>query len=229
MLGETQEQWWRRTLRESRATWKLWCNEVMLMRVQADLRAFAPPPYDLLLLANVDQWDGYGSARNRLLGALREDGVTNVVALTGDIHAFAAGVVMDDYDAAAPRPALAEIVGAGLSSEPLFYAVDAAVRASPAGALFAGLVSRVENGLLRVTLNDTLRRYNPWIAHMDTKAIGYAIVEVTSERLHARLVRLVDTRPGGALPPGSVEGVTDLVVPAGVPAVTVVGREQRGE
>jgi alkaline phosphatase D len=223
MLGETQEQWWRNTLRGSRAQWKLWCNEVMLMRMQADLRAFAPPPYDSLLLVNTDQWDGYGSARERMLRGLREDGVTGVVALTGDIHAFAAGLVMEDYDAPAPRPALAEIVGAGLSSQSLFYSVDAAVRAHPVGALFAGLVSRLENGELRVTLDDSIRRYNPWIAHIDAKAIGYAVVDVTPERLQAQLVRLVDTRPGSGPPPGAVDSITDLVVPAGVPSVTVTG------
>jgi len=61
--------------------------------LQAHWRTLAPSPFNKAFLANVDQWDGYGSVRDRLLGYLREDGVSNIVALTGDIHAFAAGVV----------------------------------------------------------------------------------------------------------------------------------------
>ncbi len=215
MLGEAQEQWWRATMRDSPAQWKLWCNEVTLMRLQADLRGLAPAPFNARFLANTDQWDGYGSARNRLLGYLREDGVANVVALTGDIHAFAAGIVMEDFDAPEMRPAIAEIVGAGLSSESLFYPVDAAVRAHPIGVFFAGLVSQRDNGALRVTLDGTLRTYNPWVAHVDTRAIGYCVVDVDAVRVQARLVHLADTGAATPLPHDRVESTTVVTVPSG--------------
>ncbi|QEI04506.1 phosphodiesterase [Pigmentiphaga aceris] len=36
MLGNTQRQWWQRTMQASPATWKLWGNEVSLMRMGLD-------------------------------------------------------------------------------------------------------------------------------------------------------------------------------------------------
>ena len=36
---------------------------------------------------NVDQWDGYPAARRRLFDTITDNGIDNVVVLTGDIHA----------------------------------------------------------------------------------------------------------------------------------------------
>lgn len=33
ILGDTQRQWWKSTLQSSTSTWKLWCNEVSLLRM----------------------------------------------------------------------------------------------------------------------------------------------------------------------------------------------------
>ena len=42
-------------------------------------------------ILNYDQWDGYPEARQRLLYGIDQASLTNVVTLTGDIHA--AGVI----------------------------------------------------------------------------------------------------------------------------------------
>ena len=77
--------------------WKLVGNPVMIAPVRFpstldgdSLRGIAtlldapvPPsgvPY------NVDQWDGYPAERARVLGHLRDRGITGAVFLTGDIH-----------------------------------------------------------------------------------------------------------------------------------------------
>ena len=41
ILGATQTQWWKDTLKGSTATWKVWGNELMLSRLWLDLRAAA--------------------------------------------------------------------------------------------------------------------------------------------------------------------------------------------
>ncbi len=75
---------------------------------------------------NADQWDGYNAERKDLMAYLKANAVSNVVALTGDIHAFFAGTVMDDFDAAAPAPVMVDLVTAGVSSDSFFnYLKDA--------------------------------------------------------------------------------------------------------
>ena len=80
------------------------------------------PPSALLdeYLLNADQWDGYNAERKHLMAFVRDTGIRNLVALTGDIHAFFAGPVMDDYDAAMPKPIMVDLVTAGISSNSFF-------------------------------------------------------------------------------------------------------------
>lgn len=84
-------------------------------------------PYFAQFLLNADQWDGYNGERKALMQHLRSNNVKNVVALTGDIHAFFAGTVSDDFDAAnGGTPTMVDLVTAGMSSDSFFsYLRDA--------------------------------------------------------------------------------------------------------
>ena len=104
ILGTTQEQWWKTTMTSSTATWKVWGNEVMLNRLWADLTQLAPPPYNAVYVVNCDSWDGYPSHKAELLGYLKTNNASNVVAITGDLHAFQCGVVRDVPDPATGTP-----------------------------------------------------------------------------------------------------------------------------
>ena len=76
MLGDEQERWLLDGLGASRSTWNIIGNQTVLS--------------DLTLngaILNFDQWDGYPDARQRLLYGIDQAGLTNVVTLTGDIHA----------------------------------------------------------------------------------------------------------------------------------------------
>ena len=71
-----QERWLLDGLGASRSTWNVIGNQTVLS--------------DLTLngaILNFDQWDGYPDARQRLLYGIDQAGLTNVVTLTGDIHA----------------------------------------------------------------------------------------------------------------------------------------------
>jgi alkaline phosphatase D len=100
----------------SRATWRVWGNEVSVLRMGLDLRQLAPPPFNRKFLINAYQWDGYNAARRDLMGHLRANGIGNVEAVTGDIHAFFAGAALDVYDAPQPVPVATDIVGAGAAA-----------------------------------------------------------------------------------------------------------------
>ncbi|MCY4755129.1 alkaline phosphatase D family protein [Pelomonas aquatica] len=145
MLGAAQRQWWVQTMTTSTAQWKVWGNEVSLLRMSVDGAKIpaAPAAFKTNFLLDCDQWDGYNAERKYLMGQLLAKGVQNVVAVTGDIHAFYAGVVMADYDAATQVPAMVDLVTAGVSSNSNFsYFYGAA--SQPAFAALKPLVATSE-------------------------------------------------------------------------------------
>jgi len=134
MLGKAQKAWWKATMQASDATWKLWGNEVPMMRMGVKDVGGAIG-FDRVL--DGDAWDGYPTERKELLSFLRANSITNVVVLSGDIHAHFAGVLLDDFDSGTPNPVATELVAAGVSSNSLFSFYEAATRNLPASA--AGL------------------------------------------------------------------------------------------
>lgn len=116
MLGAEQKAWFTSTITGSDATWKFWGNETQLAQMVVDLRTgfdMLPDSYKQLFYFTVDQWDGYRSERAEILAALA--GTSNVVALTGDIHAFYACEIYEDFDVPT-TPTCVEYTTAGISS-----------------------------------------------------------------------------------------------------------------
>jgi alkaline phosphatase D len=106
LLGSTQEQWLEGALLESKArgaTWQVLGQQVLMGKLnipvippedlaQLELSAYVRPrveqtqqlaPYGLP--SNLDAWDGYPAARERLFGMLAAH-ATNPVSLAGDTH-----------------------------------------------------------------------------------------------------------------------------------------------
>lgn len=105
-------------------------------------------PFFKKFMLNADQWDGYRRERADLMNYLDNSGIQNVVAVTGDIHAFFAGQVYNEFPgeiltvsstgteetsspvAPAPlagRPVMVDLVTAGISSTSWFsYIKEAA-------------------------------------------------------------------------------------------------------
>lgn len=267
MLGDSQRAWWQDQMHNAGTTWKLWGNEVSLLRMQIDgnqavaslmtssliaanaalaplqaamssalvldmkaanktaplatasfsnlaallanqagisAAAFAAgikpaldaamPPSALLdqIIIDADQWDGYNAERKALLAYLKNNAIGNVVALTGDLHAFFAGVVMDDFDAASPTPVMVDLVTAGLSSNSLFSYYKQVVDTVPAFAAAKSLIYTTNgNGQVVNTFNSTLSAFNGnWIKYLDTDAQGYAVVTLTASQLVCSLRKL---------------------------------------
>ncbi|WP_156500611.1 alkaline phosphatase D family protein [Croceicoccus bisphenolivorans] len=109
VLGNAQEAWLGAGLR-NQACWNLIAQQVRMMpivRRNADGIRLPGPP---------DSWSGYPAARARLIEAVRDNGLTNVVVASGDSHVHNVGhlpVRDDELDGPA---AAVEFLGTSISS-----------------------------------------------------------------------------------------------------------------
>ncbi len=212
VLGAKQKAWWKTTMKGSDATWKLWGNGVPLMRMA--LKQFTGQPFDRIV--NGDAWDGWPTERNELMTYLRTEQIKNVVAISGDIHASFAGLLMDNYDIASPQPVGVELVASGISSNSLFAFYESASRAIPAqvralisvdasaaggsafaenlniyiryGTTSAGAYAQTKSEATAIGLADP--NANPHIKYADTNAQGYGYLKITAAQIEATLVTI---------------------------------------
>ena len=211
ILGATQTQWWKDTLKASGATWKVWGNELMLSRLWLDLRASAPPPYNALYAVNCDAWDGFPSHKAELLGFLKDNGIRNVVAITGDLHAFQCGVVRDVPDPALGTPVLVDFVAAGISSSSFYSYVKAGSAGTPLAPLAAS----------PALFDAVLRGHNPDFAYVDHDAQGYASAVVTPTSLVVTYTKVRSLNADGTLPAVPVHKRTRITLLEGTTAPLV--------
>ncbi|MGF6612580.1 alkaline phosphatase D [Paraburkholderia sp. WSM4175] len=169
ILGSEQTRWWKATLKSSSATWKVWGNEVMLNRLWVDL----PSKQDgsTSFVVNGDSWDGYPAHRHELLAWLSQQAIRNIVAITGDLHAFQCGVLRDGHDPSTGQPVAVDFVCAGISSTSFYAYVRQAWRGTPLAPLVASPAA----------FDAFLRSNNPGLRYVDHDAQGYASATVTPE------------------------------------------------
>ncbi len=149
LLGARQEAWLFEELERSRAVWNVLAQQVMMMRW--DLGVLTGQPVNFF---NVDAWDGYQVARDRVTEFLGSRQIRNPVILTGDIHSsWAADLRMNALDTGSPIVA-AEFVCSSISSG----------------------FGDANHGLVRATLPS-----NPHIRHFDGLHRGYALCTVTNQ------------------------------------------------
>lgn len=193
------------------------------VQIKPLLDASLPP--SLLLdeyLLNADQWDGYNAERKDMMAFVRDTGIRNLVALTGDIHAFFAGPVMDDYDAPTPKPVMVDLVTAGISSNSFFSYFKNVVDTNPTFAAAKPLIYGEAAGKIQNAFNSTLRQFNAdWMRHIDTDAQGFAVVTLTETELRCVFNKLKPLN--GTQPPAApvVASQTALTITSGTPDVIV--------
>lgn len=205
ILGMTQTAWFKHALKNSRATWKVWGNELMLSRLWLDLRTQAPPPFNAQYVVNCDAWDGYPTHKADLMGFIKSQGIENVVAITGDLHAFQCGVVRDVPDAAAGTPVLVDFVAAGISSSSFYSYVKAGAAGTPLAPLTAspGLFDAV------------LRANNPDFAYADHDAQGFASAVATPTSLTVTFHKVLPLNGDGTAPSSPLAKRTRITLIAG--------------
>ena len=209
MLGASQKAWWKETLKASDRTWKFWISGVPVAGLAFDFDAIPWKSVPRVVLS-ADAWTGYPGERAEMLSYLRDNGVENVVVLSGDMHTqLAAGLQLDPADPDA-TPVCSEFAIPGISSESLFRIVrdrfgnDKRV----AGLFFAGddqgievLNNTLTNGVMSsiayslsgsTMLSGWLstRSANPELRYIDSSANGYGVVRAAADGLRAELITI---------------------------------------
>lgn len=168
-MGEAQEAWFLETIKSSDATWKVWGNEYCLTQLDIDLRALPiPDTFKQLFSLTAEDWNGMPNRRAKIIDELA--GVPNVVAVTGDIHAFYAST---PFAAGPGSNSLVEFVGGAVSSSPYQTLLERQVAADPLLSTTPGadsLASAIRDLLLSGP--------NPHLGFAATKEHGFAIAEV---------------------------------------------------
>ena len=211
MMGPKQKAWFKDTLKNSTATWKIWANSVPAMTLRIDLSGIPFADYPDVIVSS-DGWGGYPSELNELMQFVKGAGVSNLISVTGDHHCHGAALLTDDPDAKNPKPVAAEFLVAGISSMPMFDEFEYGSRDTPA---FYRLIAyqsggkRIENLnalLMQGCMSALLRSYtdsdwvaqtaathiNPQLRYIDTNSNGYALVRLDA---HAAETELVTVKP----------------------------------
>lgn len=166
LVSDAQMQWLQNGLETSTATWRFIGQQVMFAELNVartldvaetagvtDLNGFNGQ----LLSLNMDQWDGYVSDREKILGTLRDKGIDNTVIFTGDIHTSWASEIQFDPGNPAEAPLATEFVTPSVTSPgfPENLADLAAVAVQAA---------------------------NPHMKYVELKSPGFMLVDVTPAR-----------------------------------------------
>jgi alkaline phosphatase D len=123
MTGPQQERWLLQRLQQSRARWNVIAQQTMFAKFD-----FLAGPGQVF---NMDQWDGYVAARNRITAFLQAAAPANPIVLTGDIHASFVHNLLTDYANPASAVVGAEFVGTSISSDFPAVAVPPVLAALP--------------------------------------------------------------------------------------------------
>jgi alkaline phosphatase D len=178
VLGATQEAWLIDTLAGSDRTWKVWGNEYSIGQIAVDVTALAPPPYNQLYYLSLDLWDGHRNRRDTVLGQLA--GIANMVAITGDIHAFYAGTpfVTDD-----PEQRIVEFVTSSVTSSSFKEILAVTVATNPALANFEEAALLVE--ALDSLLGSASLLTNRHLGYARSDLHGYVMIELDGSTFDA--------------------------------------------
>lgn len=162
MTGPEQERWLLRGLERSDARWNVIAQQTIMAEFDYDLG-----PGEVY---NLDQWDGYPAARQRIVSHLQRERVANPVVLSGDWHSNWVNDVKADFADPGSATVASEFVGTSISSG---IGWDAAVR--------EGLDA------------------NPHVRFYEGGYRGYVLCEVTRDRWDATL-RIVTNPRDAASP-----------------------------
>ncbi len=120
MLGSRQEAWLDAALATTKARWNLLGQQTLFSPLGVDIGKN--------MRFNLDSWDGYPAARQRLIDTLVLRKPSNPVFLGGDVHAFMVSLIRNDADPKHP-PVATEFVTSSITSHgPPAQRMDAALQ-----------------------------------------------------------------------------------------------------
>lgn len=147
MTGPDQERWLLEGLDRSQTVWNIVAQQSMMAQFDYD-----NGPFEAI---NHDQWDGYKTARDRLLGFIQQRRPSNPVVISGDWHSSWVNDLKADFDDPASEALATEFVGTPISSACTWWPqVEAALPGNPHVRFFDGKL----HGYVRCTLDRQLWR-----------------------------------------------------------------------
>ena len=188
LLGAEQKAWLLSSLESSGATWKILGSDVQLSQMLVDLRSFEllPEQFKNLFYFSVDQWDGYRSERAEVLRTI--GGLDNVVAIAGDIHAFYASELYEDFDDQSAPPVAVEFVCAGISSSPVQEITQSTVDSN-------ATLSALGLGALVPQFDTILQQASPQYRYAKSLTHGIAIMDVQgADAVEVEFLQIADVR-----------------------------------
>lgn len=221
-MGGPQKAWFKQVMKASKAEWRIWANSCPALQIRLD---FSRIPFAGLEdgYAGTDAWQGYPGELKELLTFLMDEKIGNVISLSGDYHAFAAGRLPVDPDAESLNSPAVEFMTAAVSSSSMYSMADRRTRGS--GFFHRAVTYEDENGseanwnntlvnglragiLVNYSSSDYLfdlvrnERASPGLDYMDADAHGYTLV--TLDEAQAKVIQvnvgdvLSDAGPGGS-------------------------------
>lgn len=171
LLGQAQREWFLDALGAARGQWKVVVNQVMLgqLHLSPALKADGGG-----IPLNTDQWDGYRADQNRVIAHLRDNGIDDVVFVTGDIHTSWANDITDDPHN--PGVYLREDPGVPGALPPPGQRGVAVEFVTPGIGSRAGAV-----GNLAANVQDT----HPHVRYVEGESRGYFLLDLDRERAQA--------------------------------------------
>ncbi|MBD2439215.1 alkaline phosphatase [Nostoc sp. FACHB-110] len=134
LTGTEQEQWLFKGLDKSTARWNIIAQQVMFAQYDFD-------PRPEIGVFNLDQWDGYVAARQRILNFLNQRRPCNPVVIAGDIHSSWVHDLKLDFNQPSSPVVGTEFVGTSITSDfptSFIAPVQAALSANPHTKFFDG-------------------------------------------------------------------------------------------
>jgi alkaline phosphatase D len=159
LLGPLQMQWLQNEMNNSTAKWKIIGQQVVMAPLVI-------PNYstgEILLTINNDQWDGYNAERQRLYDFVLDNGIDNMVVLTGDIHTSWANDL--PYD---------------------IFNYNATTGEGSVGVEFVTTaVTSTSSPIPLPPVYDLIRDVLPYIKYVDLSRKGYTLLDLNQERAQA--------------------------------------------
>jgi alkaline phosphatase D len=150
MLGAAQEAWLARGLGTGPERWHFIAQQTLMARAGLHVEG--------IRRFSSDGWNGYPAARDRLLGAVEDNGLRSCIVLSGDSHTSYVCDLKRDFD------------------DPQ----------APVVATELGSTSITTRGRAQST-TDTIVQENPHIRYGESAHRGYTLVDVTAQRCTARI------------------------------------------
>lgn len=168
MLGADQKAWLKDGLASSSATWKIMGSQLVFSPFRSqrftDEQAAAGdgPQRNAGRYVNLVGWDGYQAERRELVDHIHDQGVADVIVVSGDAHFWTTSEVPTDWDDPASPLVLAEFAGSSITS------ANAGEQKDLPG-----------NDVVRPILADA----NPYsLRYIEVTTHGYGLIELSATR-----------------------------------------------